>query len=92
MKMSVSIELLDAFKAAQGGISDYRVAEIIDVHTAMMSKYRKGRSPLSPEKVLFLCEYAGFDSLDWLLKLYRERAKSSAEISALDNLIDRLAA
>lgn len=90
--MSVSIELLDAFKASQGGISDYRVAEIIGVHTAMMSKYRKGRAPLSPEKVLFLCETAGFDGLDWLLRLYRERAKCDTEKNALDTLRSRAAA
>lgn len=90
--MSVSIELLDAFKAAQGGISDYRVAAIIGVQTAMMTKYRKGISPLSPEKVLFLCETAGFDGLDWLLRLYRERAKCDSEKKALDGLRGRMAA
>jgi len=90
--MSVSIELLDAFKAAQGGLSDYRVAEIIGVHTAMMSKYRNSRAPLSPEKVLFLCETAGFDSIDWLLRLYRERAKCDKEKNILDGLRSRTAA
>lgn len=90
--MSVSIELLDAFKAAQGGISDYRVAQIIGVHTAMMTKYRNGMSPLSPEKVLFLCEFGGFDSIDWLLRLYRERAKCDKEKELLDKLRSRMAA
>lgn len=90
--MSVSIELLDAFKAAQGGISDYRVAEIIDVHTAMMSKYRNGKAPLSPEKVLFLCELAEFDAVDWLLRLYRERARCDSEKQIIDTLRARKAA
>lgn len=90
--MSVSIELLDAFKAAQGGISDYRVAQIMEIQTALMTKYRKGMAPLSPEKVLFLCEYADFDSIDWLLRLYRERAKCDKEKNLLDSIKSRLAA
>lgn len=90
--MSVSIELLDAFKAAQGGISDYRVAQIMEIQTALMTKYRKGGAPLSPEKVLFLAEYAGFDAVDWLLRLYRERARCDKEKSILDDLRGRTAA
>lgn len=90
--MSVSIELIDAFKASQGGISDYRVAAIMKVQTPTMTKYRKGMAPLSPEKVLFLCEMAGFDSIDWLLRLYRERARCTAEIKVLDDLRTRTAA
>lgn len=90
--MSVSIELLDAFKSAQGGISDYRVAQILGVQTPTMTKYRKGMAPLSPEKVLFLCETAGFDAVEWLLALYRERAKCDAEKNLLDSIKTRLAA
>lgn len=90
--MSVSIELLDAFKAAQGGISDYRVAQIMGIQTPTMTKYRKGMAPLSPEKVLFLCETAGFDAVDWLLRLYRERAKCDKEKGIIDTLRSRAAA
>lgn len=90
--MSVSIELLDEFKAALGAISDYRVAQIMGISTALMTKYRKGMAPLSPEKVLFLCETAGFDGLDWLLRLYRERARCDSEKKALDGLRSRMAA
>lgn len=90
--MSVSIELLDAFKAAQGGISDYRVAQILGIQTAMMTKYRKQMAPLSPEKMLFLCETAGFDAVDWLLRLYRERAKCDREKNLIDDLRNRMVA
>lgn len=90
--MSVSIELLDQFKAANGGLSDYRVAAILGIQTAMMTKYRKGMAPLSPEKVLFLCETAGFDAVDWLLRLYRERAKCDREKQIIDDLRTRAAA
>lgn len=90
--MSVSIELLDAFKSAMGGLSDYRAAQLIGVKQPTMSQYRNGRCPLSPEKVLLMCEMSGLDAVDWLLALYRERAKCDAEKELLDSIKTRLAA
>lgn len=90
--MSVTIELLEAFKAAQGGVSDYRAAKILGVAQPQICKYRSGERPLSPEKVLFICELCGFDSVEWLLRLYRERAKCDSEKKVLDGLLARTAA
>jgi hypothetical protein len=90
--MTISTELLDAFKASQGGISDYRVAQILEVKTPTMTKYRQGMLPISPEKVLFLCEMANFDSIDWLLRLYRERARCDKEKNILEAVRTRMAA
>lgn len=47
---------------------------------------------MSPEKVLLACELSGLDGLDWLLKLYRERARCDKEKEALDTLRSRTAA
>ena len=41
-KMSVTVELLDSLKAAQGGVSDYRAAKLLCVAQQTMSKYRNG--------------------------------------------------
>lgn len=90
--MSVTRELLDALKATNGGLSDYRVAKLIGVPQQTITKYNNGERPLSPEKVLFICELIGFDGLDWLLKLYRERARCDSEKQALDALRSRAAA
>jgi len=90
--MSVTRELLDALKATNGGLSDYRVAKIIGVQQQTMTKYNKGELPLSPEKVLFICELVELDAVDWLLRLYRERAKYDSEKTALDGIRKRLAA
>lgn len=90
--MSVTIELLDLLKAAQGGASDYRAAQLLGVKQQTMSQYRNGRCPLSPEKVLLACELADLDAVDWLLRLYRERAKCDKEKKVLDGLITRMAA
>lgn len=90
--MSVSIELLDALKASQGGVSDYKAAQLIGVKQPTMSQYRNGKCPLSAEKVLLICDLADLDAKEWLLKLYRERAKCTEEIEVIDTLLTRMAA
>lgn len=90
--MSVSIELLDALKAALGGVSDYRAAKLLEVSQPTMSKYRHGDLPLSAEKVLLACKLAGFSSTEWLLKLQIERARTEDEITVWNDLLNRLAA
>lgn len=90
--MSVSIELLDAFKAAMGGVSDYRAAKLIGVSQPVVSKYRNDVMPMSPEIVLLACEMADLDAVDWLLRLYRERAKCDKEKNIIDALRTRAAA
>lgn len=84
--MSVSLELLEAFKASQGGLSDYRVAKLIGVAQPTITKYKQGMAPISAEKVLLMCKIAGFDEVDWLLRLYLERARSTDEITAIESL------
>ena len=90
--MSVSIELLDALKAFNGGCSDYKAAQLIGVRQQTMSQYRSERCPLSAEKVLLICEMIGFDAVDWLLRYHRERAKCDKEKAVFDSVLARLAA
>lgn len=90
--MSVTRELLDALKAANGGLSDYRIKTIIGVSQSMMTNYNKGTDRLAPEKVLLICEMLHLDAVDYLLRLYRERAKCDAEKNLLDSLRTRMAA
>lgn len=90
--MSVSIELLDAFKSAMGGVSDYKAAQLLGVKQPTMSGWRNERCPMSPEKVLIACEMADLDAVEWLLALYRERARCDKERQLLDSITARLAA
>lgn len=90
--MSLTIELLDALKASQNNCSDYRAAKLLGVSQPTMSKYRNRDLPLSPEKVLLACEIAGLDAVDWLLRLYRERARCDKEKEVLDSLRSRMVA
>ncbi len=90
--MSVTRELLDALKATDGGLSDYRIKSIIGVSQSMMTNYNKGTDRLAPEKVLFICDLLGLDPAEWLVRLYRERAKCDSERHVLDDLLNRMAA
>lgn len=90
--MSVSIELLDAVKANNGGCSDYRAAKLLGVTQSVTTQIRNHGLNLSPEKAILACQLAGFDAIEWLMKLYHERAKCTAERDVLDRLTARLAA
>ncbi len=90
--MSVSVELLDAFKSAMGGISDYRAAKLIGVTQPTMSNYRTGKILLSPEKICLLCELAGFDAVDWLMRHYHAVAKCDKVRNVIEQAQARLAA
>lgn len=90
--MSVSIDLLDAFKTAMGGLSDYATARKIGISQQGVSRIRQGDSNFSPEKVLILCELADLDAVDWLLRWHRERAKCDKEKQVFDQVLARLAA
>lgn len=90
--MTISTELLDAYKAALGGISDYAAARKIGVTQQMISRIRNNDSNFSPEKVIFLTENANLDSIEWLLKYHRERAKCDKENAIFDTLLSRMVA
>lgn len=90
--MSVSIELLEALKASQGGCSDYRAAKLLGCGQPQICKYRNGTIPLSPEKVIICCDLAGLNALEWLMRLQLERARCDAEKHIWNDAIHRLAA
>lgn len=90
--MSVSTDLLDLMKSRNGGVSDYRAAKMLGVTQPTMSGYRNNRCPLSPEKCILACQLAGLDPIEWLLKLYHERARSDTERNVIERVQMRLAA
>lgn len=90
--MSVTRDLLEALKSSQGGCSDYRLAQLLCVAQQTISKYQKEQCPISAEKVILACDIAGFDPIEWLLKLQAERAKSDAERELWEQVQTRMAA
>jgi len=90
--MSITRELLDALKACNGGLSDYRVAKIIGVTQQTMTKYNREQLSLSPERVISACNYLGIDPYSWLVRLQIERAKCDAEKEVWESALTRMAA
>lgn len=90
--MSITRELLDALKASNGGLSDYRVARIIGVGQSTMTKYNKEELSLSAEKVILICNHLGKDPYHWLVRLQIERAKCTAEKDIWTDALARMAA
>lgn len=90
--MCVSAELLDALKACKGGVSDYQIAKELGVKQQTVSCYRRGLAQIPSEKAVSICKQANLNPAEWLLKLHRERAKCTEEVSIYDDLLSRLAA
>jgi len=88
--MSISIELLDRLKAAQGNASDYRAAKLLGVGQPTICKYRNGELNLSPEKVIIACELADLNASEWLMRLQLERAKCAKEKAIWNDLLQRV--
>lgn len=65
--MSHTVDLLDRAKAAAGGVSDYRIAQLCGIAQSLLSKYRNGKLTPGIEVVARLAEIAGTDpDAEWL--------------------------
>ena len=59
--MHTQQQLLDSARAAQGGISDYRLAQLMEVTRNSISEVRTGRRPLSQPQGLRLARLANLE-------------------------------
>lgn len=90
--MSVTIELLDALKDRNGGLSDYACRRILDVTQQTVSKYRTGDTSMSEEKVILVCEILQIDPTPFVIRLASERAKCDKAREVWNHALERLAA
>lgn len=88
--MLVSVQVLEALKASQGGCSDYRAAKILGVGQPTICQYRNGERPLSPEKLIIACELADLNAAEWLMRLKLERARCDKEKAIWNDLLNRV--
>jgi hypothetical protein len=73
--MNVSVRWIEAFKAHQGPMSDYRVAQHLGVESAHICNWRAGRSGMSDESAIALANIMGVEPGIILSELYAERAE-----------------
>lgn len=70
---TATTRLLDALRASQGGITDYRAGKLLQVSTSTVSKWRVGKGHMSTANVQRACELAGLDVWEWNLRIAAER-------------------
>jgi plasmid maintenance system antidote protein VapI len=77
--MKTTVDFLDALKAKNGGCSDYRLAQILAVSRAQVSKYRNRRDFLGNEMAFRVADLLQIDRGFVLACAHLERSKSEPE-------------
>jgi transcriptional regulator with XRE-family HTH domain len=90
--MFSAIDLVDRARAAQGGISDYRIAKILGIHPNSVSGWRTaGKLPSNPI-AMRLAELAGVDPVETMLAVNIERSTTPADREAWEKVLARVSA
>ena len=76
--MNRTIELLDAYKQAQGITSDNQAAIALGVTRSAVSGWRNGHNHPEPDTVDTMCKAAGREPARWVPLIEAERARSPA--------------
>ena len=90
--MLTTVEILDIARARQGGVSDYRIAQLLGLSPKNVSNYRVGRStPVNPVAKR-LGELAGIDPLEAVAMVNIERSSSKDEREVWEMMLSRVSA
>lgn len=90
--MSAVNELLDNVKSRLNLGSDIALAERVGVTRSLISRWRKGDTPLSDERIAQICAMAKIDGTTWMAMIHAERATSSTERALWRLILDRVSA
>jgi len=90
--MLSTTDLLDLAKARAGGVSDYRLAKLLEVEQVTVSNYRTGRSQPKNPIAMRLAELCGLDAAEVVLWVNLERASSDSDRAVWQMLLARLKA
>jgi len=90
--MSAVNELLDNVKNRLNLGSDIALAERVGVTRSLISRWRKGDTPLSDERIAQICAMAKIDGATWMAMIHAERATSTTERALWRLILDRVSA
>lgn len=90
--MSAVNELLDNVKNRLILGSDIALAERIGVTRSLISRWRKGDTPLSDERIAQICALGKVDGATWMAMIHAERATSATERALWRMILDRVSA
>lgn len=85
-----TMELIERLKAAHGGASDYRIAQILAVKPQTVSNWKKGRSTMGDEVGIRAAEALGLDPVKVIVDLHIEREEGNPTFSVWKALGRRL--
>lgn len=90
MKFAATHKYLELFKAANGGASDYRIAQLLDVTRSTVSHWRNDRKGMSEEIGMIIADRLKLDPFTVVSELNRDRAQSRELRNYYDSLLSRL--
>lgn len=84
-----TLELLTAYKAHHGGITDYRAAKLLGIRSQTIYTWKAGGS-MSDETGIRIAEELGLDPAKVVIDLHIERDKGDAASQVWQSIRDRL--
>jgi transcriptional regulator with XRE-family HTH domain len=72
--------------------SDIALAERVGVTRSLISRWRKGDTPISDERIAQICAMAKIDGTTWMAMIHAERATSTTERALWRLILDRVSA
>lgn len=89
--MFSAVALVELARKRQGGVSDYRIAKLLDIHPNGVSGWRhQGKLPSNPV-AKGLAELAGVDPVEAVLQVNLARATTPEEREVWEMALARLA-
>lgn len=85
-----TLDLLTKLKAAHGGASDYRVAQILGIRSQTVYQWKSGKQGMSDEVGIRAAKLLGLDEKKVLLDLHIERNKENATSPVWKAIRDKL--
>lgn len=77
--MSKSVEYLEKLKATFGGASDYKAAQLLDVSTTTIRKWRTGRSSMGVKAAVICADLLEINPQKIVSEIQEENATSAEE-------------
>jgi len=89
MDNSATKKYLDILRNQYGGCSDYRIAQLLGVSKACVSRWVNGKVGLGDESAAKLADLCGLDAVEVLTELHLEKAKSRATRQYYEEILKR---
>jgi predicted transcriptional regulator len=84
-----TLDLLERAKAAAGGASDYRIAQLLGVPRTTVSNYRNGVTRPENPIAMRLADLCGLDPVEVVASVNLERAKSETDRELWEMILKR---